>query len=233
MYIKYRVVNCESLRIRKSPSKTAKTVGYCNKGDIVNIVKDKSKKAEGITWLKCTKGWLSSNYLQRITPNYRKNVTKWEDIVYNKIIEIHCKHKGGAYSYEDIKRKKITTCSSAVSAVLQEAGVLKKGKLVGHTPKKVAKVTISQSISGAKNLISGTYRIVRVNRLFKDIQPKYNKKGIVYVYDSNIAINAGEGYIYSCNDGPTQLENGKYIKNKMRGGYCFTSKILYAIIPNN
>ena len=84
-----------------------------------------------------------------------------------------------------------------------------------------------------KNLISGTYRIVRVNRLFKDIQPKYNKKGIVYVYDSNIAINAGDGYIYSCNDGSTQLENGKYIKNKMRGGYCFTSKILYAIIPNN
>ncbi len=232
-YIKYQVVNCNSLTIRKSPSKESKAVGYFHKDDIINVIKEKSKQSGGILWQKCDKGYVSNNYLKRITPNYLKRVTKNAELVYNKIVEMGCKHKGGAYSYDDIKRKKITNCASAVSAVLQESGVLKANKLIDHTPKSKIKLTLSQSVTGTKNLINGTYRIVKVNCLYKKLPSKYNKSGIVYVYDSNIAINAGGGYIYSCNNGPSQLKAGRYIKNKMNSGYCFTSKILYAIIPND
>lgn len=233
MYIKYQVVNCNSLTIRKAPSIEAKAVGYLHKGDIVNIVQGKSKQGSGILWHKCDKGYVSSNYLKRITPNYLKRVQKNAELVYNKIVEIGCRHKGDAYSYDDIKRKKITNCASAVSAVLQESGVLKTDKLVDHTKSGKLKLTLSQSVSGTNNLIKDTYRIVRVACLYKDLPTKYKQSGIVYVYDSNIAINAGDGYIYSCNNGETQLKDGRYIKNKMKAGYCFTHKILYAIIPNN
>ena len=230
--IKYQVVNCNSLTIRKSPSKKSKAVGYLKNGDYINVIKNKSKTAEGILWHKISKGYVSNNYLKRITPNYLKRVQKNADLVYNKIVEMKCKHKGGAYSYDDIKKKRITNCGSAVSAVLQESGVLKKGRLVNHTPKATHKQTVCECITGTNSLISGTYRIVKINSLYKDISPSYKKKGIVYVYNSNIAINAGDDAIYSCNNGWSQQNNGIYIRNRMKSGYCFTNKILYAIIPN-
>lgn len=234
--IKYKVKDCKSLRIRESPSKKSKTVAYLQEGEYVNCIRGASKKAEGIVWYKCNKGYLSSKYLKRITPNYIKNVTKYEDIVYNEIVKIGCQHKGGADSYDGIKSKKITTCASAVSAVLQLAGVLKKNSLISHTPRSnngKNKTTIAKAISGVDNLISGTYDIHRVNAFYKSMPSAYKKKGVILVYDSNIAIIADDGYIYSCNNGSSQLKNGKYIKDKMKSGYCFTSKILYVIVPRN
>lgn len=230
--IKYKVVNCKYLTIRQRPTKESKAVAYLKAGDIVNVIRNKSVKTNNNVWHKCTKGYVSSKCLKRITPNYLKRVTKNADLVYNKIVKIGCKHKRGAYSYADIKKKKITTCATAVSAVLQESGILKQNKLIDHTPRGGTKSTISQCLTGTKNLINGTYRIVKVMSLYKDIPSIYNKKGVVYVYDSNIAVNAGDGYIYSCNNGETQLDNGHYVKNKMKSGYCFTHKILYAIVPN-
>ena len=231
--IKYQVVNCTSLRIRKSPSKSSKTVDFLQMGDYVNCYKGQSKKVDGITWYKCSKGYISNKYLKRISPNYLKRVTRYEDIVYNEIVKIGCEHKGGAESWDEIRKKKITTCASAVSAVLQQAGILKKGTLISHTAKGGNKNTITKAISGVNNLISGTYDIVAVNTVFSKLKSSYNKKGIVYVYDSNIAINAGDGYIYSCNNGSGQLKNGRYVKDKMKSGYCFTSKILYLIVPRD
>ena len=229
--VKYRVINCKILTIRKKPSKESKAVGYLKHGQTVNIIKGKSKKVNGTTWRKCSKGYISGKYLQKITPNYLKRVQKNADIVYNAIVEIHCKHKGGALSWADIKKKKVTTCSSAVSAVLQESGVLKKGTLISHTPAGNKHDSIKSVIIGKDNLISGTYKICKVNKTFKNLDPEYQEKGIVYVYDSNIAISAGNNYIYSCNNGTSQLKEGRYIKDKMNSGYCFTQKILYVIIP--
>lgn len=233
--IKYQVVHCKSLRIRSNPSKKAKTVAYLQEGEYVNCIRGESKRAEGIVWYKCNKGYLSSKYLKRITPNYLKRVSSYSDLVYNEIVKLGCNHKGSANSYNEIKSKKITTCASAVSAVLQLAGVLKKDTLINHTPKSDGKnkTTISKAISGVDNLISDTYIIVRVNTLYKNLQSAYKKKGVVLVYDSNIAIIADDGYIYSCNNGSSQLKDGKYIKNKMKSGYCFTSKILYVIVPKD
>ena len=233
--IKYQVVHCKALRIRSAPSKKAKTIAYLQEGEYVNCIRGESKRAEGIVWYKCNKGYLSSKYLKRITPNYLKRVSSYSDLVYNEIVKLGCNHKGGANSYNEIKSKKVTTCASAVSAVLQLAGVLKKDTLINHTPKSDGKnkTTISKAISGVDNLISDTYIIVRVNTLYKDLQSAYKKKGVVLVYDSNIAIIADDGYIYSCNNGSSQLKDGKYIKNKMKLGYCFTSKILYVIVPKD
>lgn len=234
MIIKYQVINCTSLRIRKSPSIYSPTIGYLQKGNIISCVKGYSKKANGITWFKCSKGYVSSKYLKRITPNYLKRVSSYSDLVYNEIVNIGCKHEGGATSWDNIKNKKKTTCASAVSAVLQLSGILKENTLINHTPKGGTKDSVTKAISGVENLVPNTYDIVPVNATFKQISiSKYKQKGVVYIYDSNIAINAGDGYIYSCNNGSSQIKNGKYVKDKMKSGYCFTSKILYLIIPRD
>lgn len=160
---------------------------------------------------------------------------KWMPTVYNKIVELGCAHKSGATGYEQIISKKITTCSASVSAVLQKAGVLPSGKLVSHTSADgksgSTKTTIAKAISGYGNLIAGTYDIVRIGKTYANMSSAYKKAGIVYVQDSNICMCAGDGSIYSTNEGSIQYKNGKYVKDKVSSGYPFTSQILYAIVP--
>jgi hypothetical protein len=160
---------------------------------------------------------------------------KWMPVVYDKVVELGCKHESGAKSYEEIVAKKITTCSTSVSAVLQKAGVLSNGKLVSHTAKDgdggSTKTTIAKAISGTGNLVSGTYDIVKIGKTYPNMDSKYKKPGIVYVQDSNICMCAGDGVIYSTNEGTVQYKNGHYVQDKVSSGYPFTSKILYAIVP--
>lgn len=235
--IRYKVTGCTSLTVREKPSKEAKVAYYLKENDLVDIVKGYSSTNNGIIWYKIQKNnkinYVSSRYLIRITPNYLKRVANNADSIYNLIIKLGCKHKSGATSLSTLKSKKVTTCGVSVSVVLQEAGLLKPNKLITHSKKGTNKSTASKAIVGYKNLDSTKCQIIKINKKYANINKKYKKKGIIYVYDSNIGINGGDNYIYSCNNGSSQLKNGKYIKNKMKSGYCFTSNILYAIIPND
>ncbi len=235
--IRYRVVGCNSLTVRKTPSKKGAVAYYLKENDLVDIVKNYSYTKDGVIWFKIQKNnkinYVSSRYLIRITPNYLKRVANNVDRIYSLIIQLGCKHKSGATSLSTLKTKKATTCGVAASIVLQEAGLLKNNKLITHSKKGNDKSTPAKAIVGYKNLNLNTCKVIKINKKYSNIDKKYKKKGIIYIYDSNIAINGGNNYIYSCNNGSSQLKNGKYIKNKMKSGYCFTSKILYAIVPND
>ena len=228
--LQYKVIGADSLCVRSKPTLKGKVVSYLHKGNTCQIVRGWSKTADGIKWFKLQSGrYVSSRYLQRITPNYLQRVADASDRVYSAVL--YCKHAAGAYSLADIIAKKKTTCATSASAAMQIAGICKPGKLVSHTKAGGHKLTKKSAISGMENLIMDRCGIIRANKKFKDLPAKYKKKGMVYVYDSNIAICAGDSMIYSTNNGSSQLVNGKYVKVKMKSGYCFTSKILYVIAP--
>lgn len=241
-YIKFKVT-AKSLTVRKKPSLKGEVFSYVKKGDILKAIKGKIKVVDGIEWrqivLKNTKCWVSTKYLKRITPNYRKRVVDNAKIVYDTIVKVGAKHQSGAHSLAEIKSKKKTTCATAVSATLQEAGVLSKGKILSHTSavgssqavkKKNSK---SKAISGYGNLKDGTFKCYKIGKSWKNVPNKYKKAGAVAVYDSNIAIYKGDGVFYTANNGGSQKDSkGRYKKVTARSGYCFSSPVLYLILPN-
>lgn len=240
-YIKYKVVNADSLCYREKPSLKSKVVGYLHRGDKITVVKGWSKKADGVNWYKLKLNdnyyYVSAKYLLRVTPNYLSLVAKNADKVYGEIVKLGCKHKYGAKDFDELKHKKITTCATAVSIVLQLSGMMDEGKLINHTdsvsdPLK-KKRTIPQTMTGRQNIHNGTYSISRVGKTFHSLPAKYKRKGVIYVYDSNMAICAGNNEIYSCNNSASQMKNGRYIKDKLSSGYCFTEPIIYVILPND
>lgn len=242
-YLKYKVINVDALNARKKPSLKGEVFSILKKNQVVNVVKNASKTADGITWYKIrfnnTDCWVSSKYLKRITPNYRKLVIEKAKIVYETVVKLGCQHKSGAKTLIQIQNKKITTCATSVSAVLQEAGILPKGKLISHTKAVGSSVavkkknTIAKAISGTSSLKAGTYKIIKMGKKFKNIPAKYRVAGTVLVYDSNIGIVKDSNSIYSTNNGASQKKNGKYINDVAKSGYCFTSPVLYVILINN
>lgn len=240
--IKFKVT-ANALNARSKPSTNAKVISTLNLGQIVNVVRGKSKVVNGTKWYKIKLNskkycWASSEYLKRITPKYRALVLQKAKQVYRTIINVGCRHASGAKTLAQIKTKKVTTCATAVSVALQEAGVLRKGTLVSHTKRMGSskaikkKNTIGKAISGTSNLISGTYKIVKIGKTFGHMPAKYKKQGNVLVYDSNIAIIKDADSIYSCNDGGSQKRNGKYVNNIVSShgkNYCTQSPVLYVI----
>lgn len=241
--IKYRVTAEKSLAYRKKPTKESSIVGYLNHGDKVSIVKGWSKKSDGIVWYKLKSNkkyfYVSSRYLVRVTPNYLSRVGSYADEIYAEIVALGCRHGFGAVNHEQMQAKKIVTCATSASIVLQLAGILPKDKLINHTSavgdSKVLtkKTTVADCFTGRSKLINGTCSVERMMKKYSALPSKFKVKGAVYVYDSNVAINAGDGKIYSCNNSASQLKDGKYAKVKLSSGYCFTSPILYVILPND
>ena len=239
--VKFKVTT-DVLNARSTPSTNAKVVSTLKLGQVVNVVRGKSKVVDGMRWYKIRLNskkycWASAKYLKRITPRYRTLVAQKAKQVYKTIIAVGCRHAGGAKTLSQIKTKRITTCATSVSVALQEAGVLKKGTLVSHT-KRVGssnaikqKNSIGKAISGTKNLIPDTYKIVKIGKTFSKMPDKYKKSGNVLVYDSNIAIIRDSQSVYSCNDGASQKDkHGRYKNDIARSGYNFTSPVLYCIV---
>ena len=69
-------------------------------------------------------------------------------------------------------------------------------------------------------------------KTYNDMPAWLQKKGIMYIQDSNICISAGNKKIYSCNS--TGKTYSKSEVNPLRtGGYAFTSPILWAVVPRS
>ena len=176
--------------------------------------------------------------------NYLENAQKHMPIVYKTICVVGCRHKGGAKSFKEIKRKKITTCATSASAVFQEAGILPVGKIVTHT-KAVGgsnknqikkKNTLKKAMKGYSNLDFTKCKIVKCMKPFAKLSDECKQAGVFYIQDSNACMSAGKDkngvwWIYSCNESGRQMKHGRYVKNKMRSGYCFKRPILFAIVP--
>ena len=211
-------------------------------GQVVSGKKGQLKTINNVKYreitVKSKKVWVKASSLKRIAPDYRKKVLDNAKSIYKEIIQIGCKHKGGAKSLAGIRKKKITTCATSVSAVLQEAGMMPRGKLLSHTSAVGSSKAIrskhskKKAISGLSALKKDTYEIHWVGKSWAHVPDKYKVPGAIIIQDSNIAIYKGNGKFYSTNNGGSQKKNGKYISNIVTTkSYCGTSPTLYIIIP--
>lgn len=148
-----------------------------------------------------------------------------------------CLHDKNAYKISTTKAKlkdsQKISCSVYASLVLQEAGCLPKGTICKHTSKDHKKDTLADCISNSSKLKNCTTK--RVNCLFSKLDSKYKKKGAVYIYPSNMAVYAGDSHIWSFNSGGGKDDYWYTKKSQVykKGGYCFETKIIYVILPNN
>ena len=236
------IVTADYLNIREWAGTENKTVSFSplkenTKVDICDTVND----SKGAEWYYISyggkHGFASSKYISIL--DYLSQCAKWAETVYNKVVELKCSHKTGASSYADIIKKKITTCSTSASAVLQQAGCLTVGKKLSHTDAVGGgtanilekKNTVAKAMKNSEYLIPGTCDIVKIGKKYADMDSKYKKAGIVYVQDSNVCVCGGNDMIWSTNEGGGQYKNGHYFNAKNKSGYAFNSVILYAIVP--
>ena len=185
---------------------------------------------------------------QIYTIDYLKNAQKWVDIVYQKIYDVQCKHESPhPRAFEEIEKLKRINCGSSVSITYQQAGMIDKGKRVGHTPAQNKtkvdyktyydssdlKKSLYLTISNPKNFKKGTCDFVKVMKRYEDMPDWLKQKGIMYVQNSNICISAGKNKIYSCNSTGKTYGKGKskVLRTDMKHEAAFRSLILWAVVP--
>lgn len=236
----YTVTGPSGVNLRTLPSSTeGKVSRTAKKGETLKVVTDWSatntaggsstkylpvSDSGGVLWASASLVAPSKTYLQRSA--------EAAPYVYEAIYNAGCLHKGGAHSLKEIIAQKITTCSSAASAVLQEAGCLEVGKTVSHTAADgkggKSKTTIEKTVGGWKNLRHCS--VVHAGCTYAQLPDRLKKAGVVYVQDSNICVSAGSNLIYSCNKtGKRYGKNGEAVLRT--AGYPFTSPVIYAIVP--
>lgn len=172
--------------------------------------------------------------------------------LYDWIAKNGCEHSGGANTVLDIMKKRKTTCTNTLTAILKEAGIINNCGSISHT-KAVGggalnilknKNSIQKSMTGYKNLDKNKCEIIYLGCLnFSTVPSKYKMPGAIFIQDSNGFMyqgkdKNGQDINRSCNnDKSKQLKKDKngvyrYYNNTMTSGYTFNSPILVAIIPN-
>lgn len=174
--------------------------------------------------------------------DYMKAAQYWVDQVYQTIYKNNCKHTPSyPTTYEDIPKIKHMNCANSASITYQQAGMIPKGKIVGHTSAVSSNIISHYDSSDLKksrdlsfknvgNLKKGTCDLVKVMKTFEKMPTWLKKKGTMYVQDSNIEISAGDNKIYSCNSSGKIYGSG-HVNPKRSSGYPFTSPILWAVVP--
>ena len=194
---------------------------------------------------------LSLFLLTNANEDYLKNVQNWVDKVYQTIYNIGCHHvKPYPNSYETMIKMKTINCCWSTSITYQQAGLIKKGKSVCHTP--AIKVKDNKSIQkhydvpdlkksleltmiNAHNLKKGSCDLIKVMKIYKELPIWLRQKGVIYLQDSNICVSAGNKKIYSCNLSGETYGPGKHqvLRKDKNGGYPFYSLILWAVLPRS
>ena len=180
--------------------------------------------------------------------DYLKAAQYWVDIVYKKIYDEKCKHSSPhPKTFEEIPKLKRINCATSASITYQQAEIIPKGKIVGHTPriskdKDIKKYYDSNNLKKSLHLSFHHPHYFKKNRCdFVKVMKKYNdmpswlkQKGILYVQDSNICISGGKNGIYSCNNSNQFYGKGKHnvLKNN-KSQYAFSSLILWAVVPRS
>ena len=169
--------------------------------------------------------------------DHLKAAQVWVDKVFAEILKYKCLHKAPKASrFEEIKKKKRISCTKSSSIVFQQAGMIPKGKIVGHTRNGLRghsgdsfDKALKKSVTNPKYLIKGTCDIVMVMKPYGKCPKWLQQKGIYYIQESNACVSAGNGRIYSCN------QTGKrYTRKSMfyrKSGYCMSRDILFAFVP--
>ena len=194
---------------------------------------------------------LSLFLLTNASEDYLKNAQDWVDKVYQTIYDVGCTHiKPYPNSYESMIKMKRINCCWSTSITYQQAGLIKKGKSVCHTPAikennkesilkhydvPDLKKSLQLTMTHAENLKKGSCDLIKVMKVYKELPIWLRQKGVIYVQDSNICVSAGNKKIYSCNLSGQQYGQGKHkvLRKDKNGGYPFASPILWAVLPRS
>lgn len=133
-------------------------------------------------------------------------------------------------SLKTLKAHKALSCNRMASITMQEAGLLDKGVVVGHTKKRSGKKTIDDAVSNWRKLRH--CKVVWMNKKYADLPAEYKRAGCVYYQNSNACVSAGGGKIWSCNrsKGYKYKSKSDYYRSS---GYPFTSRILVVVVPEH
>lgn len=258
-------VSANALNVRVWAGSENDTVNFSplKKGTAVSVC-DSVKDKDGDIWYyikyKGKFGFCSASYISKkkieeepVGINYLAESAKWMKTIYDKIVEIGCRHKSGADTYEEIVKKRATTCTTTITAVFVKIGLLKPGKHINHKAavggdaahilKK--KNSILKSMTGYENLDKKKCDVYYVGaKNWASLPSRYKVAGAAYIQDSNGFMCQGKDkngrwVNRSCNNSGSQVKADKkgvkrYYNNTMiESGYTFKSPILVVIIPKS
>lgn len=134
------------------------------------------------------------------------------------------------------QRVDLTKYDSVARLELQDPQLVFANTYVTHTPSGCDYSTLKDTVEMYGML--NHYKVIHLPEGydFNSLDDKYKTDGAVYVYDSNIAIYAGDvdnGKIYSFHGDRRQMEDGVYVDYKWTSGYDFYSAIYCVIVPDS
>lgn len=154
------------------------------------------------------------NYLKRVGDNAEK--------VFKEAVNLRCRHVSTA-SWEQMHRDKTINCNGSGAIALQLSGCLDNGVRMGHVSTKGIDESQITSIDKAmynRDKIRHCRFVWVGGCKYKDLPYWLRQRGVIYIQWSNCCTNAGDGWIWSCNEegGYNKQSDGSYRYDRYKGG---------------
>ena len=154
------------------------------------------------------------NYLKRVGDNAEK--------VFKEAVNLRCRHVSTA-SWEQMHRDKTINCNGSGAIALQLSGCLDTGVRMGHVSTKGIDESQITSIDKAmynRDKIRHCRFVWVGGCKYKDLPYWLRQRGVIYIQWSNCCTNAGDGWIWSCNEegGYNKQSDGSYRYDRYKGG---------------
>jgi hypothetical protein len=175
-------------------------------------------------------GWAAAQNLTKKRKNYQTALYNAAKKTYPECIGcVHSgKNVGKVVSLATERKYKANSCNRQASIALHEADLLPVGCIVAHTPKRDGKKCIKDAVTGLENLKH--CKELWVNKPYHKLPEELRAPGIVYIYNSNMAISGKDGHIFSCNKskGYRYKDKSDYDRTS---GYVKESNVLVCLVP--
>ena len=154
------------------------------------------------------------NYLKRVGDNAEK--------VFKEAVNLRCRHVSTA-SWEQMHRDKTINCNGSGAIALQLSDCLDTGVRMGHVSTKGIDESQITSIDKAmynRDKIRHCRFVWVGGCKYKDLPYWLRQRGVIYIQWSNCCTNAGDGWIWSCNEegGYNKQPDGSYRYDRYKGG---------------
>ena len=154
--------------------------------------------------------------------NYLKRVGDNAERVFKEAVNLRCRHVSTA-SWEQMHRDKTINCNGSGAIALQLSGCLDTGVRMGHVSTKGIDESQVTSIDKAmynRDKIRHCRFVWVGGCKYKDLPYWLRQRGVIYIQWSNCCTNAGDGWIWSCNEegGYNKQSDGSYRYDRYKGG---------------
>ena len=154
------------------------------------------------------------NYLKRVGDNAEK--------VFKEAVALRCRHVSTA-SWDQMHKDRTINCNDSGAIALQLSGCLDTGVRMGHVSTKGIDESQITSIDKAmynRDKIRHCRFVWVGGCKYKDLPYWLRQRGVIYIQWSNCCTNAGDGWIWSCNEegGYNKQSDGSYRYDRYKGG---------------